>query len=75
MQARAEREPGPSCWRLVCALRKLPVGTAYAVWVGIGAVGVAAVGMIFFRERVSAGRLISLGLIVAGVGGLKLIGG
>ena len=54
------------------AMRELPVGTAYAVWVGVGAVGTAVVGMVLFGEAVSAARLISLGLIVAGIAGLKL---
>ena len=54
------------------AMRELPVGTAYAVWVGIGAVGTAAVGMLLLGEPVSAARLFSLGLVVAGIVGLKL---
>ncbi|WP_180130756.1 quaternary ammonium compound efflux SMR transporter SugE [Rhodoferax sp. BLA1] len=54
------------------AMRDLPVGTAYAVWVGVGAVGTAIVGMILLSEPVSAARLFSLGLVVAGIVGLKL---
>lgn len=54
------------------AMRDLPVGTAYAVWVGVGAVGTAIVGMILLGEPVSAARLLSLGLVVAGIVGLKL---
>lgn len=54
------------------AMRDLPVGTAYAVWVGVGAVGTAILGMFLFGESASAGRLISIGLIVAGIVGLKL---
>jgi quaternary ammonium compound-resistance protein SugE len=54
------------------AMKTLPVGTAYAVWVGVGAVGTAALGMVLFGELASAGRLVSLGLIVAGIVGLKL---
>ncbi|MBT3069135.1 quaternary ammonium compound efflux SMR transporter SugE [Rhodoferax sp. U11-2br] len=54
------------------AMRDLPVGTAYAVWVGVGAVGTAIVGMILLGEPVSAARLFSLGLVVAGIVGLKL---
>jgi quaternary ammonium compound-resistance protein SugE len=54
------------------AMRDLPVGTAYAVWVGIGAVGTALAGMVLFGEPASAARLISLGLVVAGIVGLKL---
>jgi quaternary ammonium compound-resistance protein SugE len=55
------------------ALRELPVGTAYAVWTGIGAVGVALLGMVLFGESASAARLASIGLIVAGIVGLKLV--
>jgi quaternary ammonium compound-resistance protein SugE len=54
------------------AMKSLPVGTAYAVWVGVGAVGTAALGMVLFGEPATVGRLISLGLIVAGIVGLKL---
>jgi quaternary ammonium compound-resistance protein SugE len=54
------------------AMRDLPVGTAYAVWVGIGAVGTALAGMVLFGEPASAARLVSLGLVVAGIAGLKL---
>jgi len=54
------------------AMKSLPVGTSYAVWVGVGAVGTAILGMVFFGEPATAGRLISLGLIVAGIVGLKL---
>lgn len=57
---------------LSLALKKLPVGTAYAVWTGIGTVGTAAVGMIIFNEPVTVLRLISVVLIVAGVVGLRL---
>jgi len=54
------------------AMKTLPVGTSYAVWVGVGAVGTAILGMVLFGESANAGRLISLGLIVAGIVGLKL---
>ena len=54
------------------AMKSLPVGTSYAVWVGVGAVGTAILGMVLFNEPASAGRLISLGLIVAGIVGLRL---
>lgn len=54
------------------AMRTLPVGTAYAVWVGIGAVGTAILGIVLFDEPANAGRLLSLALIVAGIVGLKL---
>lgn len=54
------------------AMKTLPVGTAYAVWVGIGAVGTAILGMLLLGEATNLGRLVSLALIVAGVIGLKL---
>ena len=54
------------------AMKSFPVGTSYAVWVGIGAVGTAILGIILFGESASAGRLASLGLIVSGIVGLKL---
>jgi quaternary ammonium compound-resistance protein SugE len=55
------------------ALRTLPVGTAYAVWTGIGAVGTAILGMILFGESTAAARLLCIALIVAGIVGLKLV--
>ncbi len=57
------------------AMKSLPVGTAYAVWVGIGAVGTAILGIYLFGESASPGRLISLGLILCGIIGLKLASG
>lgn len=57
---------------LSIAVRTLPIGTAYAVWVGIGAVGTAILGVVLFGEPASGGRLISLALLVAGIVGLKL---
>jgi quaternary ammonium compound-resistance protein SugE len=54
------------------AMKTLPVGTSYAVWVGVGAVGTAILGIVLFGESAHAGRLISLALIVAGIVGLKL---
>lgn len=57
---------------LAQALRTIPVGTAYAVWTGIGAVGTAALGIILFAESAAVPRLICIGLIVAGILGLKL---
>ncbi len=54
------------------AMKSLPVGTSYAVWVGVGAVGTAILGIVLFGEPANAGRLVSLGLIVAGIVGLKL---
>jgi quaternary ammonium compound-resistance protein SugE len=55
------------------ALKTLPVGTAYAVWTGVGAVGTAALGIYLFAEPATAARLASIGLIVAGIIGLKLV--
>lgn len=54
------------------AMKSIPVGTSYAIWVGVGAVGTAALGMLLFGEPANLARLISLGLIVAGIVGLKL---
>ena len=54
------------------AMRTLPVGTAYAVWVGIGAVGTAILGLVLFEESTEMLKLVSLGLICAGIVGLKL---
>ena len=55
------------------ALRHLPLGTAYAVWTGIGTVGTAAFGMIVLGEPAGAARLLCIALIVAGILGLKLL--
>ncbi|MGX9424544.1 MULTISPECIES: quaternary ammonium compound efflux SMR transporter SugE [Bradyrhizobium] len=55
------------------ALKTLPIGTAYAVWTGIGAVGTAMLGIVLFGEPATALRLSSIGLIVAGIVGLKLV--
>lgn len=57
------------------AMRDLPVGTAYAVWVGVGAVGTVIVGMALLGEPATPARLFSLGLVVAGIVGLKLSSG
>jgi quaternary ammonium compound-resistance protein SugE len=54
------------------AVKTLPIGTAYAVWTGIGAVGTATLGLILFHEPATAGRLACIGLIVAGIVGLKV---
>lgn len=54
------------------AMRTLPVGTAYAVWTGIGAVGTVALGMVLFGEPATVARLACIGLILAGIVGLKL---
>jgi quaternary ammonium compound-resistance protein SugE len=54
------------------AVKTLPLGTAYAVWTGVGAVGTAVVGILVFKEPATAGRLVCLALIVSGILGLKL---
>jgi quaternary ammonium compound-resistance protein SugE len=54
------------------AMKSLPVGTAYAIWVGVGAVGTAMLGIFLFGESANLFRLVSLGLIVTGLVGLKL---
>jgi quaternary ammonium compound-resistance protein SugE len=74
----------PSVWTILAmvlslillshALKSLPIGTAYAVWTGIGAFGTAVLGIILFGEPATAARLISIGLIVSGIIGLKLVG-
>jgi quaternary ammonium compound-resistance protein SugE len=61
-----------SMWLLALALKTIPVGTGYAVWVGIGAVGAAIGGMMLFDEPRSVGRIVCIVLIVAGIVGLKL---
>jgi quaternary ammonium compound-resistance protein SugE len=61
-----------SFWLLAVAMKELPVGTAYAVWVGVGAVGTVILGIVLLNEPLNTGRLISIGLIVAGIVGLKL---
>lgn len=53
------------------AMKSLPVGTAYTVWVGIGAVGTVLLGIVLFGEPVTAGRIVSVALIVAGIVGLQ----
>ena len=59
---------------LTTALRELEVGAAYAVWTGIGAVGAATIGMIFLGDTVSTLKLVSIGMVLAGVIGLNLSG-
>lgn len=54
------------------ALRTLPLGTAYAVWTGIGTVGTAVLGIVLFREPATVLRLVCIGLIITGIIGLKL---
>jgi quaternary ammonium compound-resistance protein SugE len=64
---------GLSVALLSVGVRSLPVGTAYAVWTGIGAAGAAIFGIVFFGEPTAASRLACIGLIVIGVVGLKLV--
>ncbi|MEQ8860906.1 MAG: quaternary ammonium compound efflux SMR transporter SugE [Pseudomonadales bacterium] len=61
-----------SLWLLGVAMKSLPVGTAYSVWVGVGAVGTVVLGIALFGEPANAGRLVSIALIVAGIIGLRL---
>lgn len=61
-----------SVWLLGVAMKTLPVGTAYAVWVGVGAVGTVALGIVLLGEPATVARLVSVGLIIAGIVGLKL---
>ena len=62
-----------SVWFLALALKTIPVGTGYAVWTGIGAVGTALLGIVLFAEPATAARLACIGLIIAGILGLKLV--
>ena len=66
---------GVSFWLLSAALRTLPVGSAYAVWTGIGAVGTVILGILLFKEPVTVARMLSILLILAGVAGLRLTSG
>jgi quaternary ammonium compound-resistance protein SugE len=61
-----------SLWLLGVAVKSLPVGTAYSVWVGVGAVGTVTLGIVLLGEPANAARLISVALIIAGIIGLKL---
>ena len=61
-----------SLYFLVLAVRDLPIGTAYAVWTGMGAAGVALLGIAFLGEPLSLARLMFIGLILAGIVGLKM---
>ena len=60
-----------SFWLLGLALRQLPVGTAYAAWTGVGAVGAAILGILIFKEPVTMARIVCIALIVIGIVGLK----
>lgn len=61
-----------SFWLLSIAMKSLPVGTAYAVWVGIGTVGTATLAVVLFGEPINVMRVAGIGLIVAGIVALKL---
>ena len=61
-----------SLWLLGLAVKSLPIGTAYSVWVGVGSVGTVILGIVLLGEPVNAVRLISIMLIIAGIIGLKL---
>lgn len=60
-----------SFWCLAQAVKGLPLGTSYAIWTGIGAVGTAIAGILLFKEPATVARLVCIGLIVAGIVGLK----
>jgi quaternary ammonium compound-resistance protein SugE len=62
-----------SFYFLSLALRNLPLGTAYAIWTGIGTVGTVILGVILFNEPIDTLRLICIGLIIIGIVGLKLV--
>jgi quaternary ammonium compound-resistance protein SugE len=62
-----------SIFLLAHALRTLPMGMAYAIWTGIGAIGITTIGIIWFDESASPARLFFIALIVAGMAGLKLL--
>ena len=82
--SRGWSRPVPSVVTMVCmvvsfallarAMRDLPAGTAYAVWTGIGAAGVAVVGMVALGEAVTAARVVCIALIVCGCVGLRVVG-
>jgi quaternary ammonium compound-resistance protein SugE len=65
---------GISFWLLAAAVKILPIGTAYAAWTGIGAVGAAVLGIILFKEPATVARIVCIVLIVGGTVGLKLLG-
>ena len=62
-----------SFWLLALALRTLPIGTAYAVWTGIGTVGTAIFGMVILGEPATAARIGCIALIISGIAGLKFL--
>lgn len=61
-----------SLWLLGIAMKSLPVGTAYSIWVGVGAVGTVALGILLLGESANAARLVSVAFIIVGIVGLKL---
>ena len=61
-----------SFYLLMLALKTLPIGTAYAVWTGIGAVGVAILGVLLFKESIDIYRVVSILFVIIGIAGLKL---
>jgi len=61
-----------SVWLLSIAMKSLPLGTAYSVWVGVGAIGTVILGIVLLGEPANPARLVSVGLILAGIIGLKL---
>ncbi len=61
-----------SLWLLGIAMKSLPVGTAYSIWVGVGAVGTVILGIVLLGEPANVARLVSVALIIAGIIGLKL---
>src|SRR5690606_10803650 len=62
-----------SSWCLSQALKAIPIGTGYAIWTGIGAIGVATIGILVFAESASPARLACIAMIVCGVVGLKIV--
>jgi quaternary ammonium compound-resistance protein SugE len=62
-----------SGWLLLLAQRRIPMGTAYAVWTGIGAVGTFVIGILVFGDPVTLARVVCVGLIVAGIVGMKVV--
>lgn len=62
-----------SFWLLGIAMKSLPLGTAYAIWTGIGAVGAAVIGMVYFKEPATVARILCIAAIVGGILGLKLL--
>ena len=61
-----------SFYTLSLAVRTIPIGTGYAIWTGIGAVGTAVLGVILFKEPATVARVVCIGVIVAGIVGLKV---